>query len=83
MSKDEILRILKEKIVSYTPLKEEDIHIHSDLRDELNLDSADVLEMTLFIEEEFNLYMPDEQFDSIRKIEDVVGYIEKNYMQVI
>jgi acyl carrier protein len=79
MSKSEILNILRTKIASYTPLKEEDIHSHSNLKDELNLDSADVLEMVLFIEEEFGLYMPDEQFDTIQKVQDVVDYIEKNY----
>jgi acyl carrier protein len=79
MSREEILNILKSKIASYTPLKEEDIHVHSNLKDELNLDSADVLEMVLLIEEEFGLYMPDDLFDSIQNVEDVIEYIEKNY----
>lgn len=79
MSRNEILNILKTKIASYTPLKEGDIHAHSNLKDELSLDSADVLEMVLFIEEKFGLYMPDEMFDSIKKVDDVIDYIEQNY----
>ena len=53
-----------------------DISMTSDLIDDLNADSLDIVEITMNIEEEFGIDIPDEQMEAMRTVGDIVFYVD-------
>jgi len=49
--------------------------------DDLGADSLDTVELVMAFEEAFNIEIPDEAAEKIRKVKDAVEYIEKNSPQ--
>ncbi|GAA9589326.1 acyl carrier protein [Helicobacter pylori] len=45
---------------------------------DLGADSLDVVELTMELEEEFDIEIPDEQAEKIVNVGDIVKYIEDN-----
>ena len=45
---------------------------------ELGLDSLDVVELLMAIEEEFGVEIPDEKIEGLKTVGDVVDYIQDN-----
>ena len=45
---------------------------------DLNIDSADMVDIVLEVEEQFNIQVPDAQFSHFRTIGDLVDFIENN-----
>ncbi|MBF0297173.1 MAG: acyl carrier protein [Oligoflexia bacterium] len=44
--------------------------------DDLNLDSLDIVELMMKMEDEFGIEIPENEAESLKSIKDVVGYIE-------
>lgn len=53
------------------------ITIDTDLSEDLGADSLDAVELIMSIEDEFDCEIPDELLQSIRKVRDIVEFIEK------
>jgi acyl carrier protein len=49
--------------------------------EDLGADSLDTVELVMAFEEAFNIEIPDEAAEKIRKVKDAVEYIEKNSPQ--
>jgi acyl carrier protein len=55
----------------------------SDIRDDasfiedLGLDSLDLVDMIMKLEEEFGISIPDEDLDKIRTVKDAINYIKE------
>lgn len=49
--------------------------------DDLNLDSLDIAELMMKVEDEFNVEIPEEDAEKIRNISDVVSYIQTKLKQ--
>ena len=45
---------------------------------DLNIDSADMVDIVLDVEDQFNIQVPDSQFSYFRTIGDLVDFIESN-----
>ena len=45
--------------------------------DDLNLDSLDIVELMMKMEDEFGIEIPEEDAEGLKKISDVVNYLEK------
>ena len=45
--------------------------------DDLNLDSLDIVELMMKMEDEFGIEIPEEDAESLKTIKDVSNYIEK------
>ena len=45
--------------------------------DDLNLDSLDIVELMMKMEDEFGVEIPEEDAESLKSVKDVVGYLEK------
>lgn len=45
--------------------------------DDLNLDSLDIVELMMKMEDEFGVEIPEEDAEGLKNIEDVVTYLEK------
>ncbi|MBQ8404094.1 MAG: acyl carrier protein [Clostridia bacterium] len=48
----------------------------SDIEDDLGADSLDVVELLATLEEEFGIYIPDDDVLAMRTVGDVLAYIE-------
>ena len=53
-----------------------DIHLHSKLAHDLGVDSLGTVELTMALEEEFNIDLPDEEAEKLSTVGEVVKYIE-------
>jgi acyl carrier protein len=54
----------------------EDISRASSFVDDLKADSLDVVELVMALEDEFDIKIPDEDYDKIGAVGDVIEYIE-------
>jgi acyl carrier protein len=52
------------------------ITLESDLVADLGTDSLDVVEMLMRLEEEFSITVPDEKAAELKKVSDIVKYID-------
>jgi len=55
---------------------ENEITSDTALVDDLGADSMDSLEITMAIEEEFDIEIPDEDAEELRTVGDIVNYLE-------
>lgn len=59
-------------------LEEEKVTMESDIVEDLEADSLDVVDLVMSIEDEYGLEVPDDQIENFRTVGDVVRYIEEN-----
>lgn len=66
---------LREIISQNTDVNEENISLETTL-DELGLDSIDLVDLIMSVEEAFSINVPDEEFENIKSVFDIVGIID-------
>ena len=54
----------------------EDIARESSFVDDLKADSLDIVELVMALEDEFDIKIPDEDYDKIKTVGDVINYVE-------
>ena len=54
----------------------EDIARESSFVDDLKADSLDIVELVMALEDEFDIKIPDEDYDKIKTVGDVISYDE-------
>lgn len=54
----------------------EDVATGSSFVDDLKADSLDIVELVMALEDEFDIKIPDEDYDKIKTVGDVISYIE-------
>lgn len=59
-------------------LNRKDINITTDLIDETNADSLDMVEIIVDVENEFDLLIPDEKVKLLRTPGDIIFYVQEN-----
>lgn len=59
-------------------LNRKDINITTDLIDETNADSLDMVEIIVDIENEFDLQIPDEDVKLLRTPGDIIFYVQEH-----
>lgn len=69
---------LREIIVNQLDISEDDVTLDTNLVEDLEADSLDLVEVIMAIEDEFSIEIPDESMDSFKTVADVVDYIENN-----
>lgn len=69
---------VKEIIVDQLDVEEDVIKMESVIIDDLGADSLDVVDLVMSIEEEFDIEIPDEAVENIKKVGDIVNYISSN-----
>ncbi|MGN1181922.1 MAG: acyl carrier protein [Faecalibacillus sp.] len=67
---------VKEIIVDALGCDEEDVVLEASLKDDLEADSLDAVELIMAIEEEFDIEIPDETAQNMKTVKDIVDYIE-------
>ena len=71
---ERVQKIICEQIEIDSHLVTEDASISGDLA----ADSLDLVDLSMSIEEEFNLEVPDDVLDHVRTVGDIVKFIEDN-----
>ncbi|HCS54048.1 acyl carrier protein [Rubinisphaera sp.] len=55
----------------------EEINTQSSFQDDLKADSLDLVELVMEFEEEFDITIPDDDYEKIRTVGDAVKYIQE------
>lgn len=71
---ERVQKIICEQLEIDSHLVTEDASISGDL----GADSLDLFDLSMSIEEEFNLEVPDDVLDHVRTVGDIVKFIEDN-----
>ena len=74
----DILEGIREIICDQLDLEEDKVTMDSDIMEDFEADSLDVVDLVMSIEDEFGLEVPDDQIENFRTVGDVVRYIEEN-----
>lgn len=69
---------VKEIIVDSLSCDESDVTLEASLKEDLEADSLDAVELIMAVEEEFDIEIPDEKATEIKTVKDIVDYIEAN-----
>lgn len=70
---DKVIDIVSDQLD--TP--KEDVATASSFVDDLKADSLDIVELVMALEDEFDVKIPDEDYDKIKTVGDVISYIEE------
>ena len=54
------------------------VSLDMDLRKELEIDSVDLMECIIYLEEAYQIDIPDKDIDAMVTVGDMVDYVEKN-----
>lgn len=71
---DQIKEILKDTM----DIDESKITLDARLKEDLELDSLDSVELIMSAEEEFGIEIPDEDVMNFKTVNDIVNYIEEH-----
>ena len=71
---DQIKEILKDTM----DIDESKITLDAKLKEDLELDSLDSVELIMSAEEEFGIEIPDEDVMNFKTVDDIVNYIEEH-----
>ena len=69
---------IREIICDQLDLEEDKVTMDSDIMEDFEADSLDVVDLVMSIEDEFGLEVPDDQIENFRTVGDVVRDIEEN-----
>ena len=59
-------------------IDEEKITMDSNILEDFEADSLDVVDMVMSLEDEFGVEIPDEEIENLHTVGDVVRYVEDN-----
>lgn len=72
-----IFEIIRKLIADQIDMDEDKIEMGSYLREDLDIDSIEALDLILAVSEEFEIEVPDEAVEEIKTVGDIVKYIEE------
>ncbi|HPY63423.1 MAG TPA: acyl carrier protein [Bacillota bacterium] len=78
MTQQEILKRVRTILADQLSIDEESVSMSSNIIEDLNADSLDIVELVMTMETEFNLAIPDEEAERIRTVGDAVDFIIAN-----
>ena len=78
MDRAQITEKLFEIVCDFLELDPDEITLDSDLREDFDADSLDMVDIIMDIEDALGVEVPDEVLDKLVTVKDVVDYIEEN-----
>ncbi len=69
---------VKDIIVDQLGIEEDEVTPEASFTDDLGADSLDIVELVMAFEEEFGLEIPDEDAETIVRVQDAVKYIAEH-----
>ncbi|MDB5387220.1 MAG: Acyl carrier protein [Planctomycetaceae bacterium] len=64
-------------VVDHLKVPKEEVNSQSRFVEDLKADSLDIVELIMDLEEEFEISIPDEDYEKIKTVGDAVKYIEE------
>ena len=72
-----MLAKLKEIISDQLDIEMDEITEDKSFKDDFNVDSLDLVELIMAIEDEFNIEISDDDFDGVKTVGDALDFLEK------
>lgn len=73
-----VLEKVKAILSEQFDVEEDSITPDTNLTEDLEADSLDVVDLLMSIEDEFEIEVPDEEIENIKTVDQLVKYIEAN-----
>lgn len=71
-----VLEKVKKVIADQLSMEVEEVKIESTFTEDLGVDSLEIFEIVMSLEEEFNIEIPNEDIENIKTIGDIVNYMK-------
>lgn len=71
-----MLEKMKEIIAEQLGVEEDEISLETSFKEDLGADSLDLFELTMALEEEYDIEIPAEELGEIETVNDVVEYLK-------
>lgn len=69
---------IRELLAEQLDIEADKITMESDILEDFEADSLDVVDMVMTLEDEFGVEIPDEEIENFRTVGDVVKFVEEN-----
>ena len=69
---------IRELLAEQLDIDEEKITMDSNILEDFEADSLDVVDMVMILEDEFGVEIPEEEIENLHTVGDVVRYVEDN-----
>lgn len=73
-----MLERVKKILLDYTEIPVSEITLKTDLVNDLDFNSLDVMNVVVAFEDEFNIEIPDRAIKDLVTVEDIIKYLEKH-----
>ena len=73
-----IFEEIKDILAQQLDLDPETIELTSSLAGDLGSDSLDAIDIVMSLEDQYGIEVPDSVIESMKTVEDIVGFIESN-----
>lgn len=68
---------IKDVMVDTLSVEADKITLESKLDEDLGIDSLDAVELSMALEEEFGIKIPDDELPNLKKVSDIVALVDK------
>ena len=74
----DVFERIRAMLAEQLDIEEDKITMESDILEDFEADSLDVVDMVMTLEDEFGIEIPDEEIEHLHTVGDVVRYVEEN-----
>ncbi|MEG2412048.1 MAG: acyl carrier protein [Clostridium sp.] len=71
-----VLERVKQVVAKQLSVEVEELNITASFTDDLGIDSLEIFEIVMSLEEEFDIEIPNEDIEDIKTVEDISNYIQ-------
>ena len=75
---DEIFERVRTMLAEQLEIDEDRITMDSNIMEDFDADSLDVVDMVMSLEDEFGIEVPDDAIESLRTVGDVVNFVDSH-----
>lgn len=73
-----IFEKVREIICEQFDIDEESVTLDTDIREDLDADSLDMVDLVMSFEDEFKIEVPDSAIETVKTVGDIVKFIEEH-----
>ena len=73
-----IFEKVREIISEQFDVDEESVTLDTDIREDLDADSLDMVDLVMSFEDEFKIEVPDSAIETVKTVDDIVKFIEEH-----
>lgn len=70
-----VVEKIKKIVADQLSMEVEEVKLESTFSDDLGVDSLEIFEIVMSLEEEFDIEIPNEDIENIKTIGDIVNYV--------